>query len=86
MIDDIAGMTTLIKDIRQNVGTTSSFLCMPVFQLHEFREFSRIEKRASAGRAFFVLDVRLLWIYSAQHTAIASGTTIAVDFIRLPAC
>jgi hypothetical protein len=32
----------------------------PLFQQRKIREFSRIEKRASAGRTFFVLDVRLL--------------------------
>jgi hypothetical protein len=58
---------------------------LPLFQerrnrvLRKIREFSRIEKRASAGRAFFVLDVRLLWIDPAQHAAIASGATVAVE-------
>ena len=68
-----------------------SFVRVPLLQkrrnrvLRQVREFSGIEKRASAGRTFFELDVRLLWIDPAQHAAIASGATVAVDFVRLPA-
>ena len=76
------------------VGVAASLkpIALPPFQkrrnrvLRKVREFSRIEKRASAGRTFFVLDVRLLWIDPAQHATIASGATVAVDFVRLPAC
>jgi hypothetical protein len=69
----------------------SRFVRVPLFQkrrnsvLRQVREFSGIEKRASAGRTFFELDVRLLWIDPSQHAAIAPGATVAVDFIRLPA-
>jgi hypothetical protein len=53
--------------------------------LHEIRKLSRIEIRASAGGAFFIVDVRLLQIDPAQHATIASRAPVGIDLVLLSA-